>query len=57
MTQQTAVDPAFAANASLEAVRAQYERAEQTVTLCQDRARALFVLLCQREDEAAGVVR
>ncbi|WP_333757965.1 hypothetical protein [Streptomyces sp. ISBFB 2968] len=41
--------PDFAEHASLEAIRAQYERAQAQADLWADRARDLFLLLCQRE--------
>ncbi|MFI1677016.1 hypothetical protein [Streptomyces sp. NPDC020607] len=43
--------PEFVQQASAAAIRAQYERAQRMVDLWDDRARALFLLLCQREDE------
>ncbi|MGQ4393760.1 hypothetical protein ACN6K5_003546 [Streptomyces violaceoruber] len=43
--------PDFAAHASLEAIRAQYERAQAQADLWSDRARDLFLLLCQRETQ------
>ena len=41
--------PDFAAHASLEAIRAQYERAQAQADLWDNRARDLFLLLYQRE--------
>jgi hypothetical protein len=45
--------PEFVENASTDAIRAQYERAQRNADLWSDRARALFVLLCQREEETS----
>jgi hypothetical protein len=45
--------PDFVDNASLADIRAQYERAQRAADLWDDRARALFLLLQQREEEAA----
>lgn len=42
----------FVENASIEAIRTQYERAQAQADLAADRARDLFLLLCQREDQA-----
>lgn len=53
----TGLRPEFAENASTEAVRAQYERAQAMADLWADRARDLFLLLCQREDQASAVDR
>lgn len=47
------LDADFVENASLDAIRTQYERAQTMADLWNDRARELFVLLCQREDQAA----
>lgn len=46
------LDPGFARHASTDAIRAQYERAEAQITLWTDRARDLFLLLSQREQQA-----
>ncbi|RSN13771.1 hypothetical protein DMH25_08260 [Streptomyces sp. WAC 01325] len=48
------LDPDFVANASVDAIRTQYERAQRTADMWNDRARALFLLLGQREDEASA---
>ncbi|MFJ3043649.1 hypothetical protein [Streptomyces tendae] len=45
--------PDFAEHASLEAIRAQYERAQAQADLWADRARDLFLLLCQRETQTS----
>ncbi|MBJ6623523.1 hypothetical protein [Streptomyces sp. DHE17-7] len=45
--------PEFVANANLEAVRAQYERAQALADLWSDRARDLFLLLQDREGQDA----
>lgn len=42
----------FTEHASTEAVRVQYERAQAQADLWADRARDLFLLLCQREEAA-----
>jgi hypothetical protein len=42
--------PEFVHNASTHAVRAQYEHAQALADLWSDRARDLFLLLCERED-------
>ena len=44
--------PEFTEHASTDAIRTQYERAQAQVDLWSDRARDLFLLLCQREDQA-----
>lgn len=44
--------PDFVEHASTDAIRAQYERAQAQADLWADRARALFLLLCQREEHA-----
>lgn len=46
--------PEFAEQASTDAIRTQYERAQAQADLWADRARDLFLLLCQREDQAAA---
>jgi hypothetical protein len=43
--------PEFVENASTEAIRVQYERAQALADLWSDRARDLFLLLAQREAE------
>ncbi|MCL8016897.1 hypothetical protein [Streptomyces sp. AS02] len=43
--------PEFVEHASADAIRAQYERAEAKAALWADRARDLFLLLCQREEQ------
>lgn len=43
--------PEFVANASTDAIRAQYERAQALADLWTDRARDLFLLLQEREDQ------
>lgn len=43
--------PEFVEHASTGAIRAQYERAEANAALWTDRARDLFLLLCQREEQ------
>ncbi|MGW6531421.1 hypothetical protein [Streptomyces venezuelae] len=53
MTYPPVLDPDFVANASVEAVRAQYERVQRMADLWDDRARELFLLLCRREEQAA----
>ncbi|NUS82702.1 MAG: hypothetical protein HOY75_08110 [Streptomyces sp.] len=55
MTGPAALDPDFVANASPAEIRVQYERAQRTADMWDDRARALFLLLCQREDEATTI--
>lgn len=50
MADQHGLDPDFVANASLEAIRVQYERAQRMADLWDERARALFLLLRQRTD-------
>ncbi|MFH9236096.1 hypothetical protein [Streptomyces globisporus] len=47
----TALDPDFVANASADAIRTQYERAERMVDLWTDRARELFLLMTSRAPE------
>lgn len=42
----------FAEHASIGAIRVQYERAQAQADLWADRARDLFLLLCQREEQA-----
>ncbi|MFC8658075.1 hypothetical protein ACFUCT_23185 [Streptomyces parvus] len=42
------LDPDFVANASVDAIRTQYERAERMAELWADRARELFLLLSER---------
>jgi hypothetical protein len=51
MPHPPSLDPGFVATASVDAIRAQYERAQRTADLWDDRARALFLLLCQREEQ------
>lgn len=48
----TALRPDFVQHASTDAIRAQYERAQALADLWADRARHLFLLLCQREEQA-----
>ena len=49
MTQQPeTLDPDFVANASAEAIRTQYERAQRMADLWDNRARDLFLLLAER---------
>lgn len=43
--------PEFTEHASTDAIRTQYERAQAQADLWSDRARDLFLLLCQREDQ------
>ncbi|MFC8207869.1 hypothetical protein [[Kitasatospora] papulosa] len=43
-----AVDPDFAANASIDAIRTQYEKAQALADLWSDRARELFLLMTSR---------
>ena len=43
--------PEFLENASIDAIRVQHEHAQAQADLWTDRARDLFLLLCQREDE------
>lgn len=45
--------PDFVERASTDAIRAQYERAQANADLWADRARDLFLLLCQREDQTS----
>lgn len=52
MKSETTLRPEFVQHASTEAIRAQYERAEAQITLWTDRARELFLLLSQREEQA-----
>lgn len=47
----TALRPDFVEHASADAIRAQYERAQALAGLWDDRARDLFLLLCQREEQ------
>ena len=47
----THLRPEFAEHASTDAIRTQYERAQAQADLWSDRARDLFLLLCQREDQ------
>lgn len=47
----TPLRPDFVQHASTADIRAQYERAQAHADLWSDRARALFLLLCQRERE------
>ncbi|MDW6058094.1 hypothetical protein SAZ11_08325 [Streptomyces sp. FXJ1.4098] len=49
--------PDFVEQASTDAIRAQYERAQAQADLWADRARDLFLLLCQREDQTNTNVR
>ncbi|WP_158935117.1 hypothetical protein [Streptomyces capuensis] len=49
--------PDFVEHASTDAIRAQYERAQAQADLWADRARDLFLLLCQREDQTNANVR
>ena len=44
----TALDPDFAANASTDAIRTQYEKAQALADLWDDRARELFLLMTSR---------
>ena len=44
----TALDPDFAANASTDAIRTQYEKAQALADLWSDRARELFLLMTSR---------
>lgn len=55
----TALRPDFIENASTDAIRVQYERAQAKADLWSDRARELFLLLAQREAEEhpPGVAR
>lgn len=55
MTYPPVLDPDFVATASVDAIRAQHERAQRMADMWDDQARALFLLLCQREDETAPV--
>jgi hypothetical protein len=43
--------PDFVEHASADAIRAQYERAQAHADMWADRARSLFLLLCQREEQ------
>ncbi|WIC88856.1 hypothetical protein SEA_ONIONKNIGHT_50 [Streptomyces phage OnionKnight] len=43
----------FVQHASTDAIRTQYERAQQQADMWTDRARALFLLLCEREAKEA----
>ena len=49
----TALRPEFVENASTDAIRVQCERAQAMADLWSDRARELFLLLGQREDQAS----
>ena len=49
----TDLRPDFVENASTPAIRAQYERAQSQADLWSDRARDLFLLLRQREEQAS----
>ncbi|MCX5253577.1 hypothetical protein OOK27_05240 [Streptomyces canus] len=49
----TDLRPEFVEHASTEAIRAQYELAQAKVDLWADRARDLFLLLSQREEQAS----
>ncbi|MEU2800339.1 hypothetical protein [Streptomyces sp. NPDC007117] len=51
MTTPPTLDPGFVANASVDAIRTQYERAERMAELWSDRARELFLLLADRAPE------
>jgi hypothetical protein len=44
------LDPDFVANAPTSAIRAQYAHAQQQADLWDDKARALLLLLTQREE-------
>ena len=50
----TGLRPEFVENASPDAVRVQYERAQAMADLWSDRARELFLLLCQREEQTSS---
>ncbi|GGZ53060.1 hypothetical protein [Streptomyces rubiginosohelvolus] len=45
------LDPDFVANASVDAIRTQYERAERMAERWADQARELFLLLAERTPE------
>ena len=45
------LDPDFVANATVDAIRTQYERAQCMADLWDDRARKLFLLLADRAIE------
>jgi hypothetical protein len=49
----TDLRPDFVEHASTHDIRAQYERAQTQADMWADRARNLFLLLCQREEQAA----
>lgn len=49
----TALDPDFVAHAPLAAIRAQYAHAQHQADLWDDKARALLLLLADREEGAA----
>lgn len=49
----TDLRPEFVEHASTEAIRAQYELAQARADLWTDRARDLFLLLSQREEQAS----
>lgn len=53
----TALRPEFVEHASTHAIRAQYERAQAQADLWADRARDLFLLLSQREEQAGALTR
>jgi len=44
----TGLDPDFVANASVDAIRIQYEKAQALADLWDDRARELFLLMTSR---------
>ncbi|MCX4809034.1 hypothetical protein OG601_47125 [Streptomyces sp. NBC_01239] len=45
-----ALDPDFVANAPTSAIRTQYEHAQRMADLWDDKARALLLLLTEREE-------
>ncbi|MFR9794280.1 hypothetical protein ACL07V_37600 [Streptomyces sp. MB22_4] len=47
----SSLKPDFAKNASIGAIRAQYQQAQRRADLWTDRARNLFLLLCEREEQ------
>lgn len=47
----TDLRPEFIQHASTDAIRTQYERAEAHAQMWADRARELFLLLAQREEQ------
>lgn len=51
MASKPYLKPDFVENASTEAIRAQYKHAQAQADLWSDRARELFLLLTEREDE------